>query len=303
MKSLLLGILLAIAGWAADVDSAPLLPYRVVADWAKLPPGWNFGETSGVSVAPDGTIWVFNRGAHPVLAFAADGRLLQAWNEVPVTTAHGIRVDPQGNVWLVDVKGHAVMEFTPQGRLLMVITNAGKRPGDNDSHYAFNEPTSIAFSPGGGFYVSDGYVNARVVQYGAGGEYIRHWGRKGKADSEFDLVHDVVLDRRGRLYVADRNNSRVQIFDGNGKFLAKWDHVGQPWGLAYNEAEDAIYLCDGLNNRIVKVSTDGRVLGRLSSFGKAPGKLDFPHHIAVGPDGSIYVAEIKNWRVQKFARE
>lgn len=304
MAKLVLGaLLLAISCFAADVETAPLLPYHVVADWAKLPPGWNLGETSGVSVAPDSTIWVFNRGAHPVLQFSADGRLLQAWNDVPVTTSHGLRVDAQGNVWLVDVKGHAVMKFTPQGRLLMVITQAGKRPGDNDSKYAFNEPTSLAFAPGGGFYVTDGYVNARVIQYSSEGEYIRHWGKKGKADGEFDLVHDVVLDKRGRLYVADRNNSRVQIFDGDGKFLAKWDHVGQPWGLAYVEAEDAIYLCDGLNNRIVKVSADGKIIGRLSGFGKVPGKLDFPHHMAIAPDGSIYVAEIKNWRVQKFVRE
>jgi DNA-binding beta-propeller fold protein YncE len=303
MTKLLLGAFLVFAAWAGDVDTAPLLPYKAVADWAKLPPGWNFGETSGVDVAPDGSIWVFNRGLHPVMQFAPDGRMLQAWNEVPVTSSHGLRVDPQGNVWLVDVAGHTVSKYTPNGRVLMVITQPGKSPGDNDSKYAFNRPTSLAFSPAGGFYVTDGYVNSRVIQYSSEGDYIRHWGTKGKGDGQFDLVHDVVLDKQGRLYVADRNNSRVQIFTPDGKFLGKWEHVGQPWGLAYVAADDAIFLCDGLNNRIVKVSTDGKVLGRLSGFGKVTGRLDFPHHMAVAPDGSIYVAEIKNWRVQKFVRE
>ena len=303
MKKLVLGALFVFCSLAADIDTAPLLPYQAVPDWPKLPAGWNFGETSGVDVAPDGSIWVFNRGPHPVMQFSPDGRMLQAWSEVPITSSHGLRVDKDSNVWLIDVKGHAVMKFTSAGKLLMVITQAGKRPGDNDSQYSFNEPTSVAFRPDGGFYVTDGYINARVIQYTKDGEYVRHWGQKGKGDGEFDLVHDAVLDKTGRIYVADRNNSRLQIFNADGKFLTKWTNVGTPWGLAYVAAEEAIYMCDGVNNRILKVSTDGKILGRLSGFGKVPGKLDFPHHMAVGPDGSIYVAEIKNWRVQKFARQ
>ncbi|MCW5980619.1 MAG: 6-bladed beta-propeller [Bryobacteraceae bacterium] len=298
---------LAIAGMivfcalGADLGSAPSLPHKLVPDWAKLPAGWNFGECAGVEAAPDGTIWVFNRGPHPVLQFDKNGKMLQAWSETPVVRPHGIGAGPDGSIWLVDQGGHSVMKFTPQGRLLMVITNPARRAGDNDSKYAFNEPTGIAFSPAGDFYVSDGYVNARVIHFDSQGEYLRHWGRKGTGDGEFNLVHDVTLDAKGRVYVADRTNSRVQIFDGDGKFLAKWTDAGQPWGLHYAAAEDAIYMCDGLNNRIVKLSTDGKILGALSSFGKVPGKLDFAHHIAVDAEGSIYVVEIKNWRVQKFA--
>jgi DNA-binding beta-propeller fold protein YncE len=287
---------------AADLSSAPKLPHKLVQGWAKLPDGWNFGETSGVDVDKDGNVWVFNRGPHPVIQFDKSGRMLQAWEEVPVTTSHGLRVDPDGNVWLVDVKGHAVMKFSRDGRLQMVITNAGKRPGDNGSRYAFNEPTSVAFRPNGDFLVSDGYVNARVIQFTKAGEYVRHWGKKGTGDGEFDLVHDVVLDSRGRVYVADRNNARIQVFDADGRFLAKWTHAGAPWGLAYAAGENALYMCDGEANRVVKLNLDGQVLGVLGGFGKAPGLFDFAHHMAVDSEGSIYVAEIKNWRVQKFAK-
>jgi DNA-binding beta-propeller fold protein YncE len=302
MISLIVGLLVVSCALGADPASAPPLPYDLVPDWPKLPPGWNLGECAGVEADPDGSVWVLNRGPHPVLQFDKSGKLLQSWSEPAVVRPHGIGIGPDGNVWLVDQNGHSVVKFTRQGRVLMVFANPGRTPGNNDAPYAFNQPTGIAFTPSGGFYVSDGYVNSRVIQYTRDGEYVRHWGRKGKADAEFDLVHDVVLDKRGRVFVADRSNSRIQVFDAEGRFLAKWTHVGQPWGLAYAAAEDALYMCDGLNNRVVKLSSDGGILGAFGGFGKTPGKLDFAHHIAVDGDGSIYVAEIKNWRVQKFVR-
>jgi len=302
MLKLVLAGLIVLAAFAADIETAPKLPHKLVPDWAKLPAGWNFGECAGVDVAKDGSVWVFNRGPHPVIQFDKSGKMLQAWSEIPVVRPHGIGVDPSGNVWLVDQGGHSVMKFTPQGRLQLVIAQPSRRPGDNDSKYAFNEPTGIAFTPAGDFYMSDGYVNSRVIQFNSQGEYLRHWGKKGTGDGEFNLVHDVTLDNKGRVYVADRTNSRVQVFDGDGKFIAKWTDVGQPWGLHYAAAEDSIYMCDGLNNRIVKLTTNGEILGTLASFGKVPGKLDFSHHISVDSEGSIYVVEIKNWRVQKFAK-
>jgi DNA-binding beta-propeller fold protein YncE len=302
MHRILFTVLLAVCAHAADLINAPKLPLKLVADWAQLPEGWNFGECAGVDVDKDGNVWVFNRGPHPVIQFDRNGRMLQAWKEVPVTSAHGIKVDPEGNVWLVDVAGHAVMKFSREGRLRMVITNAGKQPGDNESKYAFNRPTGLVFKPGGEFYVSDGYVNSRVIQVTRNGEYVRHWGKKGNGDGEFDLVHDVALDNRGRVYVADRTNARIQIFDADGRFLAKWTHVGAPWGLAYSAGESALYMSDGEANRVVKLNLEGQIVGVLGGFGKSPGAFDFPHHIAVDGSGSLYVAEIKNWRVQKFAR-
>ncbi len=247
-------------------------------------------------------VWIYNRGAHPVVELDQDGRFIQSFKEPGHVSAHGIKVDAEGDVWLVDVSGHSVMKFSRSGQLKLVIANPGRGVGDNDSHYGFNRPSGMVFKPDGGFYVSDGYVNSRVVEYNHDGIYQRHWGSKGAGDGQFDLVHDVAVDNRGRVYVADRSNSRVQVFDAKGKFIEKWTDVGQPWGLTYSPQEDAIYMADGEVNRVVKLSMDGQVLGRLGEFGKRAGKFDFPHHIAVDSEGSIYVAEIKNWRVQKFAK-
>ncbi len=285
----------------AQLASGPSLPHKLVEGWPQLPAGWNFGECAGVDVDKDDNVWVFNRGRHKLIQFDRHGKMLRAWDDVPVASPHGVRVDPQGNVWLVDVGAHAVLKFSDAGRLLMVITNPGGRPGDNDSKYAFNQPTSLAFTPTGDFYVSDGYVNSRVVKFNQDGEYLLHWGRKGTADGEFNLVHDVCIGPQGRVYVADRTNNRVQVFDANGKFLRKWTNLGSPWGLCYVAKQNALYMADGINNRVLKLDLEGRVLGVLGSFGKKPGSFDFAHYLAVDSYGDIYVAEIKNWRVQKFA--
>lgn len=286
---------------SAQLKTGPPLPHQLVSDWAKLPKGWNFGECSGVATDKQDNVWVFNRGAHPVIQFDRRGNFLQAWPDIKIVSSHGARVDADGNIWLIDVKGHVVIKCNPEGRVLMILGSRQGTAGNNDSKDAFNEPTGIAFGANGDLYISDGYVNARVIKFNRNGEYITHWGKKGTGDGEFNLVHDVCLDSQERVYVADRTNQRVQIFDSNGKFLGKWTDVGAPWGLIYSRKENCIYMCDGLNNRIVKLSLEGQILGTLSSYGKTPGKLDFAHNIAVDSSGALYVAEIKNWRVQKFA--
>ena len=301
---LTLRILLILGGAAASavsqIKSGPPLPHQVVKDWTQLPAGWNFGETTGVAVDKSDNVWVFNRGPHPVIEFDKNGKFLRAWTEVPVNVAHGIKVAPDGNIWLVDVKGHQIIEFTPEGRVRMVLGVNGKRPGSNETPYGFNEPTAVSFLPNGDFYISDGYLNSRVAKYNRQGIFQFQWGRKGSGDGEFDLVHDVAIDKRGLVYVADRNNQRIQVFDATGKFITKWTGIGAAWGLAYSAAEDAMFMCDGVNNRIIQLNMKGEILGTLSEFGKVEGKLDFPHHMAVDSTGALYVAEVKNWRVQKF---
>lgn len=285
-----------------DLKTGPALPHKPVSNWGQLPKGWNFGECSGVDVDKDDNVWVFNRGKHPVIQFDKNGKFLQAWEEVPVRSSHGIRVGPDGNVWAVDVAGHTVFTFTPAGRILQVIGLPNGGAGTMESKDGFNRPTGVSFAKNGDFFVSDGYVNSRVVRFGRDGIYQKQWGRKGTGDGEFNLVHDVALDPRGRVYVADRENYRVQVFDADGKFLAKWTGIGSPWGLYYVDRESSIYMVDGHNNRIVKLNLEGQITGVLASHGKGPGKIDFGHNIAVDSTGAIYVAEIKNWRVQKFAR-
>jgi DNA-binding beta-propeller fold protein YncE len=290
-------------------QSGPQLPYHLVANWPSLPKGYNFGESSGVDVDKQDNVWIANRGAWPIMEFDRSGKFLQAWNEDTVRTypgvgkgAHGLRVDPDGNIWLVDVDGHLICKYNQDGRRLMTLGTRQGVASNNDSQVGFNRPTNLWFLPNHYFYVSDGYGNSRVVEFNPNGEYVRHWGTHGTGDGQFNLPHAVTVDSKGLVYVADRANSRVQVFDATGKFIAKWTDVGQPWAVYYVAKENAIYMCDGLYNRISKLNLQGKVLGVMSSWGKAPGKLDFDHDIAVDSEGSIYVAEIKNLRVQKWAR-
>jgi DNA-binding beta-propeller fold protein YncE len=289
----------------AQLPTAPTLPYRVDENWPQLPAGYNFGECSGVDVDPQGNVWVFNRGRWPMMEFSRGGQLLQAWTKdtLAVLSSHGVRVGPDGNLWCTDVAGNCIVKVSPRGRILMILGIRQGLAGNNESQDGFNQPTNVAFRANGDLYITDGYINSRVVEYTPDGYYVRQWGRHGKGDGEFNLVHDAVVDRAGLVYVADRSNERVQIFDADGKFIGKWTGLGAPWGLAYAAQENAIYMCDGKYDRISKIGLDGKLLGILSAFGKAPGKLDYVHDIAYDPaDGSLYTAEIKNWRVQKWVR-
>ena len=285
-----------------QIQSAPPLPYRVVEGWAQLPAGWNFGEVTGVDVDRDDHVWVFSDGPHPVIQFDKSGRFLQAWPEFLGQRPHGLRVGPDGNIWTVDLESHRVMKWTPEGRMLMIL-GTGAPAGTNDAHYAFNRPSSLSFLPNGDFLVADGYGNSRVVHFTHDGEYVGQWGTKGAGDGEFDLVHDVAIDVRGRVYVADRRNQRVQVFDQQGRFLDKWTDLGVIQGLYYVEREDVLYMTDGPNSRIIRVNMDGQVTGVLGEFGKTPGKLDIPHFVAVDSDGAIYSADFRNWRIDKFVKE
>jgi DNA-binding beta-propeller fold protein YncE len=282
--------------------TGPALNYHPVEGWAKLPAGWNLGECSGVAVDKDDNVWVFNRGPHPVIEFSKSGQMLRAWTEVPVKSSHGIRVDRDGNIWLVDVAGHKILKMSPSGRVLMAIGGVGDAPGEQNTKDAFNRPTNVAFAKDGTFFISDGYVNSRVVKYSKDGDYISQWGSKGTGDGQFNLVHDVVFDSKGLLYVADRNNWRIQVFDQDGKYLTQWNNIGDPWSMEYVARENAIYMVDGQNDQLARLDMNGKITGILGAHGKTPGKFHYPHGVAVDSTGAIYVAEIRNWRVQKFVK-
>ena len=287
----------------AKLKGGPPLPFKVDLAWPQLPPGYNFAECTGVDVDKQGNVWVFNRGHWPLMQFDRAGKLLRAFttDTLRFVSTHGVRIAPDGNLWCVDVDGHTVFKLSPEGRILMVLGGRQGIPGNNDAEDGFNRPTNTAFRANGDVYISDGYNNGRVVEFTADGKYVRHWGKRGTGDGEFNLVHDVAVDPAGKVYVADRANERVQVFGADGKFLAKWTNLGSPWGLYYAPKENALYMCDGKYDRILKLSLTGEVLGVLSSYGVAPGKLSYVHSIAVDPaDGSLYTVEIKTWRVQKW---
>ena len=284
--------------WSAPVESNfPSMHYKVNPDWPTLPPGWNFGEVAGVAVDGKGHVFVFHRGEHSIMEFTPEGRMVRSWGEGLFIRPHAIRVDPEGNIWTVDNDTHQVLKMDPSGRIRMVV---GRRGQSGESDELFNRPTDVAFAPNGDFYVSDGYVNSRVVTFSKEGRYITAWGKKGDGDGEFNLPHSVAVDGQGRVYVGDRENYRVQVFDANGKFLTQWNHVGSPWGLDL-QSDQTLFLADGHNDRILKVTLEGKVLGAFGENGRLPGELNFVHHLGLDAAGNIFASEIKNQRVQKFS--
>jgi len=269
--------------------------YKVVPGWPELPAGWNFGEVAGVDVDSRGHVYVFHRGPHPIMEFESSGKFVRAWGDGLITRAHTVRVDQENQLWVIDVGGHVVLKMNPQGRVVMQL---GRQNVAGEGRGNFNQPTDVAVAPNGDFFVSDGYGNSRVVKFSREGKYLLEWGKKGSGEGEFHLPHAIVLDGRGRVYVADRSNSRIQIFDGGGKFLGQWANIGGFSGLEMTR-DDHVWAAGG--SRVVLLNLEGQARETLAPAGKLPGQVEGAHGIALGAAGEVYVAEL-NWRVQKFVR-
>lgn len=273
----------------------PVLAYTADSSWPKLSKDDPLQETAGVTHLRDGRQVLFHRGNSPALVLAADGSVENSFGKGIFRRPHAIRADSEGNLWTADSGAHIVLKHDKKGCVLMVL---GRKDEAGESQDRFNQPTDIAFAPNGDFFVTDGYGNSRVVKYSRDGKYLKEWGKKGMGPGEFNLPHSAVV-HEGRLYVADRENYRIQVFDLEGKYLEQWNDIGSPWGLAMSPA-GALWMADGHNNRVLKLSTKGKVLGRLGSPGRMPGQFRFAHMIDVDEQDRVYVAEILNWRVQRF---
>ena len=295
--------------------------HEIVRDWPTLPEGYALGQCAGVGVDSHDDVFVFHRSGRvwsspfpedPIAAPTVSvidgrtGKLLASWGAGEFIAPHGLTLDREDHVWLTDVGRQQVFKYTHDGRLVLTLGERG-RPGADHAH--FNLPTDVAVLPDGSFYVSDGYKNTRVVKFGAAGNYQFEWGGKGAAHGEFNLPHGIALDATGRVYVCDRSNARLQVFDPQGKFLAEWKgpDIGRPFGVSV-AATGHVFLIDGGDQpthppdrgKVVELDADGRVVDTFGSFGPEPGQFQLGHDIAVARDGSIYVAETKGKRVQKF---
>jgi len=262
MNAKILAVVAGLAGVAIGYAQADLPnPYRTVESWFKLPDGRMWGSTSAVEVDRDGNLWVAERcGANScagsnlpsILKFDASGKLLKSFGEGMFVFPHGIYVDPQGNIWVTDGqgkdgKGQQVFKFNPDGKVLMTLGKAGVAGDGPDT---FNQPSDVIVAANGDIFVADGHggnTNARVVKFSKDGKFIKTWGKKGSAPGDFDTPHALAFDSKGRLFVGDRANNRIQIFDQNGKFLDQWTQFSRPSGL-YIDKNDVLYVADSESN-------------------------------------------------------
>jgi peptidylamidoglycolate lyase len=297
----------------------------LVPNWPQLPNDLVLGQVAGVDVASNGNVFVFHRAervwngeeigleliASPtVLVLESEsGEVIEQWGAEMFVMPHGLTIDDEDHLWLTDVGLHQVFKFDRKGNVLMTLGERGVA-GEDAIH--FNMPTDVAIAPDGSFYVSDGYINSRVTKFSAGGQFITSWGTKGTDPGQFDVPHSIALDPQGSVYVADRGNARIQIFDEAGQFIAEWKEpaLGRPWALRIDESGEILIVDGGDQNefwpdraRILKLDSEGNILASFGSYGRKPGQFIWPHTIAMGPDGALYIGEVATgMRIQKFAK-
>jgi len=301
--------------------------YRWVEGWPQKPAEAVWAAMPSIAVDPTGNIWTFNRGNIPIQIYRPDGTFVRMWGQDGVfKNPHQIRFDKDGNVWAADNGYHTVTKFSPNGQALMTL-GTKNQPGEDDKH--FNQPTDIAITPSGDVFISDGYVNSRIVHYDKTGKFVKAWGKLGTGAGEFSLPHGIALDSKGRLYVVDRNNARIQVFEQSGKYVTEWRNIMTPWAI-WITPNDEIYVCGSSPSQwwevpekgfygvfmngippkdqiVIKFDTDGRVK-QLWAFpmgeglGTKPGQLKWVHGIAVDAKGDLYLGDILGKRAQKFMR-
>jgi DNA-binding beta-propeller fold protein YncE len=285
--------------------------YEVIVDWAKLPKGWSFLEVADVAVDSQDRVYVFSRGEHPMMVFDRDGNFLASWGEGFFKRPHGITIGPDDTLYCVDDVDHTVSKFTLEGQVLMTLGTPGKaapfQGGD-----PFNRPTKVALDSGtGDIYVADGYGNARVHKYSPDGKHLLSWGESGSDPGQFNLVHSVCTDKDGLVYVADRENHRIQIFDSNGKYRTQWNNMHRPCGLYIDSNRDGLcYIGEigpslpinkdypNLGFRVSIYNLEGERLARLGDIrtGEKPNQFWAPHGVAMDSRGDLYIGEV-SWSV------
>jgi sugar lactone lactonase YvrE len=311
-------------------------PYDVVVGWPKKQAthvGWTWGSTGGIFAESPDRIWIAQRGELPlpegaepgaiagapgapatggklrwqnlIMVIDGEGNLVESWTQWDKSFEggrgpHKIKIspyDPERHVWIVDDNLHQIFKFTHDGKKLVMTLGERLVPGADEKH--FSRPTDLAWLPDGTFFVSDGYVGTRVVKFDQDGKYLMSWGKPGKAPGEFNLPHAIAVGPDRRVYVSDRSNSRIQVFDENGKHLDSWPNIRSPFSL--HMAKDGnLWVSDGATNKILKYDLTGKLLYSWGTWGQFPGGLWGVHSFDVDADGNLYVAEVYNGRAQKF---
>jgi DNA-binding beta-propeller fold protein YncE len=309
----------------AKAENVPEIPFTSVPNFFKLPPDLYFGEGIGIATNSKGHVFVYTRsGDTRIFEFDQNGDFVREIGQglYGLEFAHAIRVDRDDNLWVVDEGTNMVLKFNPEGRVSMVI---GRRPepvaGAFEStlparppeRYRLARPTDIAFDAQGNVFVSDGYVNSRVVKYDRNGRFVKSVGAaRGSAPSLMNTPHGIASDAQGNIYVADRGNARIQVFDNDLVLRAIYDNVGNPWSVCVSPGPRQYLFSSNSNpdsnpaaswaitGEIYKMELDGTILGRFGKAGKSLGEFSTVHAIDCRNPDELYVAEISAWRAQKI---
>ena len=352
MRTIFVVVLALLASPALAQQPVPEIPFESVPDFLKLPADMNFGEVSAVAVNSKRHVFVLSRSnisgpafgalAGQILEFDPNGKYVReiAKGLYNWSFGHGLRVDKDDNIWQVDKGSNTVTKLSPQGRVLMVFGRKGeasstgsmaptREPGAGPPEHVdgyFQQPTDVAWDTAGNTYISDGYVNSRVAKVDRNGDWVKSWGSRGTGPGQFNTPHSIAVDRGGSVYVADRGNARIQVFDGEGTFVRQFkinvplapgarlpigntpatpattgtNAPGSPFVLCITPGPtQSLFAADNWG-RIFKMNLDGTVLGVMGKSGKLLGQFGQIHGMACPSENEIYVAEILNWRVQKL---
>jgi NHL repeat-containing protein len=312
----------------AKVQNVPEIPYDSVPNALKLPDNLYLGEGIGIATNSKGHVFVYTRsGATRLFEFDQNGTFVKEIGEglYGFLFAHAVRVDKDDNIWAVDEGSNMVIKFDPNGKVLMLIgrrpeavegLEAAPPPGTpppNAQQYALARPTDIGWDPQGNIYISDGYTNSRVVKYDKFGKFVKSvGGARGSAPSQFNTPHGLQVDAKGNVYVADRGNARIQVFDSNLTLRAIYDHVGNPWTLcitpgphqylyssnSYPDSNPA--AARDITGEIYKMELDGTVVGKFGKAGKQLKEFATTHGIDCRNENELWISEITAWRAQKI---
>ncbi len=315
----------------------PPNPYQTIEGWARMPEGRTWGSTSAVEIAPNGrSVWVAERcGANscagstldPVLEFDADGKLVTSFGAGMMLSPHGIFVDREGNVWVTDCactgtaaqrntpgQGHQVYKFSPDGKLLLTLGKAG---GGREPEY-FYQPSDVLVAPDGSIFVTEGHssaatATARVLKFDQTGKFLRAWGTRGAGQGELDQPHALAMDSKGRLFVGDRGNNRIQIFDQEGNWLATWSQFSRPSGI-YIDRNDVIYVADSESGSVnpahgdwkrgirIGSARDGTVTGFIPDPVEKSNDTSAAEGVAADAKGNIYGAEVGPRALKRYTK-
>lgn len=280
------------------------IPFSQVPDWPRLPEGFSFRMVSNIAEDSVGRLYFVHRGRHPLVRFDSAGNFMGSLGDADLKESvnldlsknppapisrehwlHGLHVDPWDNIWITDLGRHLVMKFDPQGRLLMSLGSDGQ--SGEDTHH-FKQPTAVVVGRSGHIYVADGYGNARIAKFSAEGRHLQSWGQHGKGPGEFNTPHGLALDADENVYVAERMNDRVQVFDSQGRFLALWPGLRRADAIFVNRQGEVFVGTGHLSNMIYRFDRQGRNLGAL---GGGADTFGYPHGIHLDSNGNVYVAD------------